>query len=150
MEDLYPPQAFHFAVRFDPAARIADASFQEVGGIAPEMESDAFREGGENRFVHMLPKGVKNPRLTLKRGVASAESGLVKWCKAVLEGGLALRIKPQLIEVRLLGDEGEPLRSWSFQNAYPVKWTVAEFRSNKNEVALETVELNYTALTRAL
>jgi phage tail-like protein len=138
--------AFHFSVRFDPGSRIADASFQEVSGIAPEMQTEEYREGGENRFVHMLPKGVKNPRLVLKRGIATADSGLVAWCKAVLEGGLELPIRPQAIEVRLLDADGNPVRNWSFQNAYPVKWSIAEFRSNKNDVALETVEFNYTAV----
>ena len=31
-------------------------------------------EGGENRFVHRLPKPVKHPNLVLKRGLATTSS----------------------------------------------------------------------------
>lgn len=150
MSDEFPPAAFYFELRFDPKGGIRDVAFQEAAGLGVEMETEPYREGGENRFVHLLPKSVKSPRLTLKRGVAAADSGLVKWCKDVLEGGFTRRIKPQQIELRLLAREGEPLRSWIFDNAYPVKWSVTEFRSNKNEVALETVELAYTTAVRKL
>lgn len=149
MDAEWPLPAFHFAVRFDPSSGITDAAFQEVAGIAPEMETEAFREGGENRFVHQLPKGVKNPRLVLKRGVAGSDSGLVKWCRSVLEGGLAMRIKPRQVEVQLMDGAGDPVRAWLFTGAFPVKWSVAEFRANKNEVAMETVELAYMAVTRS-
>ncbi len=115
-----------------------------------EMELESYREGGENRFVHQLRKGVKSLRLSLKRGVAPADSGLVKWCKEVLEGNLVRRIKPQQVELSLLDGEHRPLRSWVFDNAYPVKWSVAEFSAKKNEVALETVELAYTTAVRKL
>ena len=84
LDASYPPAAFHFVVRFDPASGVNDASFQEVSGISSEMTTRSYHEGGENRFEHLLPEGVKNQRLTLKRGLASAESGLVRWCKAVL------------------------------------------------------------------
>jgi phage tail-like protein len=147
--DDYPLPAFHFAVRFEGAAGV-DASFQEVGGFGPELETESYREGGENRFVHQLPTGVKHPRLVLKRGVASSDSGLVKWCKEVLEGGLAQRIKPKLVQVSLLDAGGEPLRSWSFENAWPVQWAMDGFRSNKNEVALEKIELLYASSHRDL
>lgn len=143
-----PPVAFRFALGFEPGRGIGDVAFQEAGGIGAEMSLETFREGGENRFVHQLPGTLKQPRLTLKRGVAPIDSGLVKWCKDVLEGGLGMRIKPQQVELRLLDREAGVLCSWSFANAYPVKWAVAEFRSNKNEVALETVELAYSTAVR--
>src|SRR3954464_11386045 len=60
--DEYPPAAFYFRVGFG-AEQSGDAAFQEVGGIGPEMESESYREGGENRFLHSLPKGVKHPKL---------------------------------------------------------------------------------------
>ena len=100
-------------------------------------------EGGENRFVHQLPKAMKNPRLTLKRGVAALDSQLVAWCRNVLEGGLVRPIVPKLLHVFLLDANGAPLRAWSFANAYPVRWEVESFNSTKNELALEKIELSY-------
>ena len=107
------------------------------------METETVVEGGENRFVYQLPKAVKHPRLVLKRGVAPFNSRLVTWCRNVLEGGLSQPLVPKLVHVALLDESGQPLRLWSFENAYPVKWDVEPFNATKNEVALEKVELSY-------
>jgi phage tail-like protein len=140
---LYPPAAFHFTVTFGTNPQDADGSFQEVSGIAPEMETESVPEGGENRFVHTLPKAVKSARLVLKRGIAALDSRLVMWCQSVLEGGLARPVFPKLLHVFLLDEKGQPLRAWSFANAYPVKWEVEPFNATKNEVAVEKIELSY-------
>ena len=143
MADAYPPAAFHFTVTFGALPPVVDGSFREVSGIGPEIETEAVTEGGENRFVHQLPKGVKHPRLVLKRGIAPITSRLVAWCQAVLEGGLVRPIYPKLLHVFLLDGKGLPLRVWSFENAYPVKWEIEGFQSMKNEVAIEKIELSY-------
>lgn len=142
----YPLPAFHFAVSFDGSS--VDASFQEVGGFGPEMETEAFHEGGENRFVHQLPKGVKAPRLVLKRGVAELDSPLVRWCRDTLEHGLVLAVEPKAVLVSLLDGEGQVARRWLFDRAWPAKWTLDGFRANKNEVALEVIELHFGAVSR--
>jgi phage tail-like protein len=145
----YPPVAFSFKVVIGVRGPDVDAAFQEASGIGPQMEIEAYREGGENRFVHSLPKGVKHPTLTLKRGVASKNSRLVQWCKSVLEGGLDEPILPQDIQVQLLDETGtDILREWSFQNAYPTHWTVDPFQADKSAVAIEKIELSYAASTR--
>jgi phage tail-like protein len=140
--------AFHFRVTFGSAGQGVDSSFREVSGIAPEMETEAVREGGENRYVLSLPKGVKAPRLVLKRGIAAGNSKLLTWCKSTLEGGLSERIKPQQVNVSLLNEKGEPLETWSMMNAYPVKLEVEGFNATRNEVAIERIELNYTHCKR--
>jgi phage tail-like protein len=150
MDESFPPAAFHFAVRLDPAAGGGEAMFQEVSGIGAEMETEAVHEGGENRFVHALPKGVKHPRLVLRHGVVAIDSGLVKWCRQVLESGLAQPVRTQQIEVHLMDASGESLRRWDFTGAYPVKWSVDAFGSTKQEVALESVELAYGTVRRVL
>jgi phage tail-like protein len=148
VSDAYPPAAFYFRVSFGPGT--PDTAFQEAGGIGPEMETESYREGGENRFVYSLPKGVKHPKLTLKRGIAPNDSPLVKWCRETLEGGLANRITPKTVLLHLLGADGKSLRYWSFENAYPVHWTVDEFKADRNGVALEKIELSYAVSTRKL
>jgi phage tail-like protein len=138
-----PPAAFYFKVSFGTEPSGSDGSFREVSGIAPELETESYTEGGENRYVLALPKAVKNPRLVLKRGIAPSGSGLLTWCQSVLEGGLSLPIVPKLVHVFLLDGLGQPLRGWSFANAYPVKLEVEAFNSTRNEVAVEKIELSY-------
>jgi phage tail-like protein len=148
MSDYYPPAAFHFEVRFAAGWGQSDASFQEVGGIGPELTTEDYREGGENRFRHALPTGVKNPKLSLKRGIADKDSQLVKWCKDVLEGGLLQPITTRDLSLVLLDESGDALRYWKFVNAYPCHWTVDTFQADKNAVAIEKIELIYASSER--
>ncbi len=148
--DPYPPAAFYFTVGIGPLPPALDSSFREVSGIGAELELETVVEGGENRFAHQLPKGVKHPRLVLKRGVAPFTSPLVVWCRNVLEGGLGSGITTKSVRVALMNHLGVPLRLWSFQNAFPVKWDVEPFNSTKNEVAMEKVELAYAVSLREL
>ncbi|WP_457355363.1 phage tail protein [Roseateles sp. P5_D6] len=147
---VYPPPAFHFAVTFGASAKDADGAFREVSGLGPEMDVETVVEGGQNAFQHLLPKAVKHSRLVLSRGIATMESRLLLWCQSVLEGGLARPIQPKQLHVFLLDEEGGPLRVWSVQNAYPVKWTVEAFQATRNEVAIERIELAHAGASRLM
>lgn len=148
--DEYPPSAFYFKVAFSDSSEVSDTSFQEVSGISVEIETEDLVEGGENRFVHRLPKSITHPKLVLKRGIGKNSSPLVKWCKAVFESDFMTPIAPMSLTVFLLDDKGIPLRAWSFVNAFPVSWQVEEFNSTKNEVAIEKIELNYNYSNRLI
>ncbi len=149
--DFSLPVAFSFSVSFAGAgAQITDAAFQEVSGLESGIEVQTVVEGGENRFVHQLPKPVKQGTLKLKRGLTDLSSGLVTWCKATLEGDFSQRIEPKDLLIALLDNEGDPVASWSIGNAWPVKWSVGAFDAMKNEIAVETVELAFLTLKRKL
>lgn len=149
MDLLTPPVAFHFSVMFMGAMPpVPDMAFQEVSGLESGLETEQLVEGGENRFVHQLPKPHKQGNLKLKRGMTTAASGLVQWCKSTLENDLAKPIEPKDITVSLLNEMRAPVAVWSIGNAYPVKWTVGGFDAMKNELAVETIELAYTTLKR--
>lgn len=148
-EALYPIPAFHFKVTFSEKED-EDAAFQDVSGIGAQMETISYAEGGENRFVYELPKAVKHPKLSLKRGILPKASPLVQWCKSVLENGFDDPIVPKLIHVMLLNEKGQPACKWSFADAYPVNWEVESFNAVKNEVAVEKIELIYSYSRREL
>lgn len=150
-DDFSLPVAFHFSVVLgNSSAQDPDAAFQEVSGLESRMELETVVEGGENRFVHHLPKPVQQGTLMLKRGLTDRSSNLVTWCKNTLEGDFSTRIQPRDLVVSLLNEEAEPVASWSIGNAFPVKWSVAGFDAMKNEIALETVELAYLTLKRTI
>lgn len=146
-EGGYPPSSFYFRVVFERSSGISDVSFQEVSGIGSDIDIEPFVEGGENRYVHQLPKGVKHPKLVAKRGVAKKNSGLVEWCRSVLEQ-FEMPIQPKALQVRLLNGSGDPIRSWAISGAYPVKWEIGTMNSTKNDVLIETIEFSYATVTR--
>ena len=146
----YPPSAYYFKVGFALTLGMSDTSFQDVTGIGSEIETEDVVEGGENRYVHRLPKGVKHPKLVLKRGIAGITSPLVIWCRSVLEGDFIAPIVPQMMTVFLLNENKIPVRAWSFANAYPVNWEIEDFNSTKNEVAIEKIDLSYNYSNRLI
>jgi phage tail-like protein len=160
-KDPYPPAAFYFSVVIGWNL-LTDNSFQEVSGLTSELETEEVSEGGENRFVHSLPKKIKHPNLVLKRGIVDVTSTLTIWCKDVLERDFSGEINTgittiqsaqfvsQDILVFLLDGDGLPLRCWSVGNALPVNWEAEAFNSTKNEVAVEKIEFKYNTLKRVL
>lgn len=140
--------AFYFNVTIGGSGSGVDASFQDISGLSAEMETETYVEGGGNAFGYRLPKGIKYQNLVLSRSIAPASSALIKWCKAVLEGGLAGSIETKTLTVSLLGPDGQPLHTWTFAGAFPVKWQADSFNSQKNDVAIEKIEFAYTGLTR--
>ncbi|WP_199027880.1 phage tail protein [Ralstonia sp. ASV6] len=146
----FMPVSFSFVVGFSNIATGVDASFQEVSGMDQVMETEDVQCGGENRFIYKLPKGVRQEKLVLKRGVADIRSPLMRWCKAVMSGGLAQPVTPMDVSVYLLDEEGDKIRGWTFQSAYPVRWGVDEFNATKNNVVIETIEMAYLNCVREL
>jgi phage tail-like protein len=144
----YPPVSFYFNVKIAGASDANDSSFSEASGLDAERGTVEIIEGGENRFTHRLPDRGKYSNLVLKRGVMVASSTVFDWCSNTLESDLGKAIKPRDIDVSLLDQEGSPLITWNFKNAWPVKWAVASLNARENEVAIETLEFSYSHMTR--
>lgn len=148
--DDYPPSAFYFKVVLGATLGMTDASFQEVSGMNAEFKTEEVVEGGENRYVHTLPTGMKARTLVLKRGIAPFTSPLVLWCRSVFELDFMVPIVAQPVGVYLMNVHRIPIRAWSFANAYPIKWEVEKFGSTKNEVAIENITLSYNYSNRLI
>lgn len=141
----YPPVSFYF--RF-AITGMPDTSFQEMSGISSEVEFESVREGGENRFVHQLPKGTKHGTLVLKRGILPRKGPLFNWCATILSGTYSSMCPPKEATTHLLDKDGNPLIAWLFTGVYPMKWEVDPFNSTKNEVAIEKISLRYNTVER--
>jgi phage tail-like protein len=134
---------FYFSLEFVGLER--DVAFQEVSGFSKELTTEDVVCGGENSFKYRLPTITTFQNLVLKRGVTLKDSPLLKWCSDTLDNGLALPIVTRNIIVNLLNEQGQSCKSWTFINAYPVKWAASELNSEKNAVFIETIELAYQA-----
>jgi phage tail-like protein len=153
-EVYYPPSAFYFSVSVlgsaTPVADLTqiDASFQEVTGIKAEFDIEEVSEGGENRFVHHLPRAAKYSNLVLKRGAVSIDSFLAQWVGQTIGARLALPIIPQNLLVTLLKADGTPTIAWLFVNAYPVRWEMSAMDAQQNQILSETLEFSYNYFER--
>lgn len=139
-EDNYPPVSFHFKVIFQGVGnKNNDCRFQSVTGLNVEMDTEFIKEGGENRFEHVLPKGTKYSNLVLKRGFLK-DSDIIKWCQDAFQN---LSIHPVNLIIHLLNEEHQALTSWNVVNVWPLKWNVSEMDAEQNSIFIETIELNY-------
>ena len=111
--------------------------FTEVSGLGKEIEFLTHSEGGRNDYQWKLPTRMKHPNLVLKRGVTALKD-LEEWT-AGSEG-------PELKEITLTmyNQALEKIRSWSFSDAYPVKWTGPAFNAAQSTVATEVIEIAHT------
>ena len=143
---FYPPVGYFFKVNIDGLPD-SDSDFQEVTGLSVSVETQSVVEGGENRFVHQLPLRAKADRLVLKRGL-NVNAQLQNWCRQAIED---FSFSPRTIHVMLLDPAAPdvPLAAWQVINAYPVKWSVSAFNAQENNLAIETIEIQYNYFTRS-
>ncbi len=146
MSTYYPPLGFHFSVEFGflpPESK--DARFQEVSGLETELGIEEVAEGGENRFAHRLPTRIKYTNLVLKRGLLS-DSELIDWLKNAVEN---FEFEPTTVNVTLLNEDHKPVAdTYSFIHAWPVKWSVSDYKAQDNALVVETLELAYNYFSR--
>jgi phage tail-like protein len=141
--DYYPPWGFYYRVEFDISKNKNDVRFQTVSGLSVEYDMEEYKEGGENRFTHKLPVRTKYADLVLKRGMLT-ESELLDW---FLKAFRDRDFQPTDLNVILMNEKSEPLRTWKVSHAIPKKWTISDLNANENAVVIDTLELSYRYFT---
>lgn len=138
---------FHFAVTFNGLGeKDIDARFQSVSGLDVKLDTEEIREGGENRFVHVVPTRRRYTDLTLKRGLLSPAAGseITAWCMRAFE---EMKVIPVNLQVCLLDQDHKILMSWDVRHVRPKSWKVAELNAERGEVLIETMELSYNSFS---
>jgi phage tail-like protein len=130
---------FYFKLSF----KGEDAAFQEVSGMSKETGVEEVVCGGENRFKYRLPTVATSQNLILKRAMVASGSKLVSWCASSIEGGMTKPIETHDLSVNLLDATGKVCKTWIFYNAYPVKYSVSDLKSQENDLVIESIELAY-------
>ena len=134
------PVGFYFELSF----KGEDAAFKEVSGISKEMSMEEVVCGGENRFKYRLPTVATSQNLVLKRALIPEGSKLIDWCASTMDESLASPITTHDVSVSLFDASGTVSVMWTFYNAYPVKYSVSDLKSQENEIVIESIELAYT------
>ena len=143
MADYYPPLGFYYQVKFGISEDKNDMRFQSLSGLSVEYDYENYKEGGENRFEHKLPVRTKYTDLVLKRGMLT-DSTVLSWFLDAFRNRI---FSPADINVILMNEKGEPLRTWKVAHAIPKKWLVSDLNANESSVVIETLELTYRYFT---
>ena len=125
--------AFRFVVTIN-GVRVG--AFTECTLPALELDVETVKEGGLNTYVHQLPGARKPAKITLKNGVGIATHLLAFYQKAMSEEFGRLHVTVTLLNPLLV-----PVMVLDIQDAYPVRWTGPQLRTNDNTVAVQTLEL---------
>jgi phage tail-like protein len=139
-----PLPVFCFKVTLDfVGGSGAEAFFKSVSGIRFETEVVPVRAGGVNDTTFQLPGATKWSNIVLKQGF-TGDSALLKWRQDWVQGKMT-RIKTGTIVQ--LDTALNKRATWTFFNAWPCKWEIAEFDASKSELAIETLELAHDGIT---
>lgn len=143
MVDYYPPWGFYYRVEFGFSKNRNDVRFQMVSGLSVEYDMEEYKEGGENRFTHKLPVRTKYSDLVLKRGMLTG-SEVIDWFFRALRDR---DFQPTDLNVVLMNEKSEPLRTWKVAHAIPKKWLVSDLNASENALVIETLEISYRYFT---
>jgi len=139
-------------------------SFAEVSGLNAEMETEEYREGGNNTGPHKFIKWGKYPNLVFKRGV-TPNADIWDWYYTVLyrtrnpvrkNGTIVLTDRGSGVSslfggptpLGLPGIDRLPVAIWLFRNALPERLQGPQLNAKGNEIAIETLELAHEGLYR--
>ena len=147
-EPNYPPVGFYFSVSITGEATTEENAFMEVSGLNASFSVEEVTEGGENRFKYRLPKTAKFENLVLKRGLIKANGDFANWINNVMQLGQASALETKTMVLILLNNDGLPVMSWQFYNAWPVKWSVSDIEPSEDSRTVETLELSYNYFER--
>jgi phage tail-like protein len=136
---IWPLVKFAFKVMWDGTEII----FQEVSGLAAETTPIEYRGGSSKVY-----SAVKMPGL-LKYGNVTFKKGIFKGDAALWDKFNALKmntIKRVTIVINLLDESAGVAMTWTLHNAFPIKITGTEMKSETNEVAIESIDVAHEGL----
>jgi phage tail-like protein len=134
------PTGFYFELSF----KGEDSAFQEVSGMSKELGIEEVACGGINNFKYKLPTAATNQNLVLKRALVPEGSQLVDWCASCTDLSFAKPIATHDVSLYLLNPDGTTCIMWTFHNAYPIKYSVSDLKSQESSLVIESIELAYT------
>lgn len=139
-EETWPLVKFSFQVKWDDAEFL----FQEVSGLSSETQVIEYRGGNSKVYSTVKMPGIqKFSNVTLKKGVFKGDKNL--WDKYNL---IKMNTyKRASVVINLLDESQGVAMSWKLTNAFPVKITVTDMKSDGNEIAVESIELAHEGLS---
>jgi phage tail-like protein len=117
--------------------------FLHVSGLRLDVDVEDFHEGGENAFVHKFPGQMRWPHLVFRRGLTNSDA-LFTWVNETSGTGFAAN-KDTLTRhtgaVTVIDSQGNRLRTWEFDQMFPIRWSGPDFTAGNSEALEEELEV---------
>lgn len=119
---------------------ISIGAFRMCNGLSMEFEVFEWAEGGNNEFIHHLPGRMRYPYLQFSAGMTDA-AALQEWFWKTRE-----QAELKEITVELATQDGQTKRSWSFADAFPVRWSGPAVSADSQSMAIESLDVAHSGL----
>jgi phage tail-like protein len=86
------------------------------------------------------PGLTKYGNITLRRGMTASDE-VLGWIQSCADGNVARK----LATITLMGEDGSDTATWQIKDAWALKYSFSEIAGEAPEIAIETLELAYTA-----
>ncbi len=130
----YPLPKYAFLVKWNDT----QIGFSEVAGLNMEIELIEYRIGDSPEHASVkFPGRPKYGNITMKRGTFANATEFYDWMGEIQLNEVTRRD----ITISLLDASGNPAVTWKAMGAFPVKIEATDFKSDGNEVAIESIEI---------
>jgi phage tail-like protein len=129
---------FRFIVAIDA---VPFSVFTQVVLPTLTMQTEDVKEGGLNTYIHKLPGRVDVSTVKLKSGVAHIDL-MLSWYMMVYYGQIAMAKRTAIIT--MIDSLMIPIMRWTFNDAYPIKWTGPTLDAGAATAAVEEIELAHS------
>jgi len=139
---LMPFTTAYFVLAIDG---LISVSFNKCTGLASEVSTEDYQEGGENRFTHRFPTRSSFPNLVLTQGAGPLHE-LWDWYAEYQVTGFVAPRDGTITLASAIEGAMVPVRVWSFTRGWPVKLTGPDLDAQASAVAVESVEIAHHGL----
>jgi phage tail-like protein len=137
--DLDPGSTIFFTLSIDGEDL---GYFNGCEGLASQVETEQYQEGGNNGFVWQLPSRVTFSTIRLTRPLTEDTAKVAKWISSVTTG-----ISRPTGQISALRADGSLVASWGLLDVLPVSWTGPSLDPEKPAVATEVLEITHHGFT---
>jgi phage tail-like protein len=139
-----PLVGFHYAVEIQG---MVTGYFTECSGMGSEHEVIEHKVVDNGKEVIMkIPGRLKWENITLKRGITN-NMDIWNWRKKVEDGDVeSARSNGSIV---MFDQHLSEIARWNFENAWPVKVSGPQVKSDSNEIGIEELTIAHEGLWRA-
>jgi phage tail-like protein len=118
--------------------------FSEVSGLAIEVEVVEITDASTDTMTRKRPGTTKYQEINLKRTL-SPDKAFWNWAKSIRDGSPDFRTKGAVVLHDIAGAE---IGRWTFENAWPSKWSASDLDVGTDDLMQEEVTLQVELLKR--